>query len=74
MEVIHLDQETSKDEVSLRHKSPWNVRQYQGSWMRGVTAGGCRNNAGKTKFITTNQLNFLCTLSSLQEFKKKLAH
>lgn len=49
MEVIHLDQETSKDEVSLRHKSPWNVRQYQGSWMRGVTAGGCRNNAGKTK-------------------------
>lgn len=46
MEVVHLDQETSKDEASLRHKSAWNVRQYQGSWMRGVTAGGCRNNAG----------------------------
>ncbi|CAG7681524.1 unnamed protein product [Allacma fusca] len=44
MEVIHLDEETSKDEVTLLGKTSWNVRQYQGSWMRGVTAGGCRNN------------------------------
>lgn len=47
MEVIHLDEETSKDEVTLRHKTPWNVRQYIGFWMRGVTAGGCRNHIGK---------------------------
>ena len=30
MEVIHLDEETSKDEVTLRGKTPWNVKQYQG--------------------------------------------
>ncbi|ODN05130.1 Calpain-C [Orchesella cincta] len=63
MEVIHLDQETSKDEASLRNKSPWNVRQYQGSWMRGVTAGGCRNNADT--FHINPQLHLL--LSDMEE-------
>ncbi|XP_076040187.1 calpain C isoform X2 [Oratosquilla oratoria] len=44
LEVIHLDGETSKDEPSLRHKTPWTSRVYQGAWQKGVTAGGCRNN------------------------------
>ncbi len=47
MEVVHLDEETSRDELTLRNKTAWNVRQYQGGWIRGVTAGGCRNNVGK---------------------------
>lgn len=25
---------------------PWITRIYQGCWQKGVTAGGCRNNAG----------------------------
>lgn len=47
LEVIHLDGETSRDEPSLRHKTPWTSRVYQGTWLKGVTAGGCRNNAGE---------------------------
>jgi len=43
MEVVHLDEETSKDESSLRAKTSWRVKQFQGNWMRAVTAGGCRN-------------------------------
>lgn len=50
LEVIHLDGETSRDEPSLRHKTPWISRVYQGAWQRGVTAGGCRNNPGKIRF------------------------
>lgn len=46
LEVVHLDQETSKDEPSLYRKHTWQMRIHQGSWQRGVTAGGCRNNPG----------------------------
>ncbi|XP_053624298.1 calpain-C isoform X2 [Plodia interpunctella] len=43
LEVVHLDPETSKLETV--DKESWHVRMYQGSWRRGVSAGGCRNNA-----------------------------
>ncbi|GAB6033052.1 hypothetical protein CHUAL_012668 [Chamberlinius hualienensis] len=45
LEIAHLDGETSKDEPSLRNKSAWQMRMWQGAWQKGVTAGGCRNNA-----------------------------
>lgn len=44
LEAIHLDSDTSRDEPSLHHKHTWQMRMYQGSWQRGVSAGGCRNN------------------------------
>ena len=51
LEVVHLDGDTSRDEPSLQDKVPWVVRLYQGQWRKGVTAGGCRNFAGR--FITS---------------------
>ena len=47
LEVVHLDGDTSRDEPSLQDKVPWVVRLYQGQWRKGVTAGGCRNFAGR---------------------------
>lgn len=45
LECVHLDSDTSRDEPSLSEKNKrWLMRLYQGSWKRGVTAGGCRNN------------------------------
>lgn len=46
LEVVHLDNDTSRDEPSLHHKNTWQMRLYQGAWQRGVSAGGCRNNPG----------------------------
>ncbi|CAN8011545.1 unnamed protein product [Ixodes pacificus] len=43
LEVVHLDSETSRDEVTLREKVPWQMKVWKGNWQRGVTAGGCRN-------------------------------
>ncbi|KAL0280267.1 UNVERIFIED_CONTAM: hypothetical protein PYX00_001610 [Menopon gallinae] len=44
LEIVHLDNETSRDEPSLHHKNTWQMRIYQGAWQKGVSAGGCRNN------------------------------
>ncbi|XP_065219426.1 calpain-C [Planococcus citri] len=63
LEVVHLDNETSRDEPSLHHKHTWQMRIYQGSWQRGVTAGGCRNNPDT--FHINPQLHLI--LSEMEE-------
>ncbi|XP_008486255.2 calpain-C-like, partial [Diaphorina citri] len=63
LEVVHLDSETSRDEPSLHHKNTWQMRLFQGTWQRGVTAGGCRNNP--ETFHINPQLHLI--LSELEE-------
>ncbi|XP_060809686.1 calpain-C isoform X2 [Amyelois transitella] len=43
LEIVHLDPDTSK--LEFTDKEAWHVRMFQGNWRRGVSAGGCRNNA-----------------------------
>ncbi|XP_031347677.1 calpain-C isoform X2 [Photinus pyralis] len=63
LEVVHLDSDTSRDEPSLHSKCMWQMRLYQGSWLKGVTAGGCRNNP--ETFHINPQLHL--TLSEMEE-------
>lgn len=63
LEVVHLDSETSRDEPSLHHKNTWHMRLFQGTWQRGVTAGGCRNNP--ETFHINPQLHLI--LSEMEE-------
>ncbi|XP_034941713.1 calpain-C isoform X2 [Chelonus insularis] len=63
LEVVHLDAETSRDEPSLHSKHTWQMKLYQGSWRRGVTAGGCRNN--QETFHINPQLHLI--LSEMEE-------
>jgi calpain-9 len=59
LECVHLDSDTSRDEPSLADKSRrWLMRLYQGSWKRGVSAGGCRNNPDT--FHINPQLQLIC--------------
>lgn len=43
IEMVHLDTETSRAELSLSEKQKWQMKMHQGGWKRGVSAGGCRN-------------------------------
>ncbi|XP_065349926.1 calpain-C [Cloeon dipterum] len=63
LEVVHLDSDTSRDEPSLHHRSTWQMKLYQGTWQRGVSAGGCRNNTDT--FHINPQLQLI--LSDMQE-------
>jgi len=63
LEVVHLDSDTSRDEPSLQGKCTWQMRLYQGNWIKGVSAGGCRNNP--ETFHINPQLNLL--VSDMEE-------
>nr|CAD7423194.1 unnamed protein product [Timema monikensis] len=63
LEVVHLDNDTSRDEPSLHHKNTWQMRLYQGAWQKGVSAGGCRNNPDT--FHINPQLHLI--LSEMEE-------
>lgn len=63
LEIVHLDNDTSRDEPSLQNKNTWQMRLYQGNWQKGVTAGGCRNNPDT--FHINPQLHLL--LSEMEE-------
>lgn len=63
LEVVYLDAETSRDEPSLRsNRFPMTVKLYRGSWRRGVTAGGCRNNS--ESFHQNPQIELTLSLES----------
>ncbi|KAJ8957087.1 hypothetical protein NQ318_007301 [Aromia moschata] len=63
LEVVHLDNDTSRDEPTLHHKNTWQMRLYQGNWQKGVSSGGCRNNPDT--FHINPQLHLL--LSEMEE-------
>ncbi|XP_028132163.1 calpain-C isoform X2 [Diabrotica virgifera virgifera] len=63
LEVVHLDNDTSRDEPSLHSKNTWQMRLFQGNWQKGVSAGGCRNNPDT--FHINPQLHLL--LSEMEE-------
>lgn len=44
--LIHFGEECCALEPTLTHKKKWNVKCYHGRWMKGVSAGGCKNNTG----------------------------
>lgn len=47
MEICNLNPDSlSEDELSEGQKKKWEMSVFEGEWVRGVTAGGCRNFLG----------------------------
>lgn len=51
LEICNLNPDSlSEEELSKNDKKRWEMSVYEGEWVRGVTAGGCRNNLRKYIF------------------------
>ena len=52
LEIVNLHPDSlEEDELGAGHKKRWEMNTYEGSWVRGASAGGCRNHLGT--FSTT---------------------
>lgn len=48
LEICNLSPDSLTEEELLEgHKKQWEMSVYEGEWVRGVTAGGCRNFLGE---------------------------
>lgn len=48
LEICNLSPDSlSEEELLEGHKKKWEMSVFEGDWVRGVTAGGCRNFLGK---------------------------
>ena len=48
MEIVHLSPEIYDEVVEDEEcKKKWELNSFEGAWVRGATAGGCRNNLRK---------------------------
>lgn len=53
MEICNLTPDSlTEEELTEGHKKKWETSVFEGEWVRGVSAGGCRNFLGK--FFKTN--------------------
>ena len=45
LEIVNLHPDSlEEDELGNGHKKRWEMSTFDGSWVKGATAGGCRNN------------------------------
>lgn len=48
LEICNLTPDSlTEEELTEGHKKKWEMSVFEGEWVRGVTAGGCRNFLGK---------------------------
>ena len=43
VEMTHLMPDSLDDEEIADGKLQWNTKSFEGSWVKGINAGGCRN-------------------------------
>ncbi|KAJ8876072.1 hypothetical protein PR048_023981 [Dryococelus australis] len=48
LEICNLNPDSlSEEETTAKGKRRWEMSMFEGEWVRGVTAGGCRNYLGE---------------------------
>lgn len=60
LEICNLTPDSlTEEELTEGHKKKWETSVFEGEWVRGVTAGGCRNFLGE--FFLPNLLSIVLT-------------
>ena len=64
VEICNLSPETMDDDADKK----WKTNMFDGEWVRGITAGGCRNFLGK--IIDFQKVPFVCNCYVSVKFVK----
>lgn len=60
LEICNLTPDSlTEEELTEGHKKKWEISVFEGEWVRGVTAGGCRNFLSKSFRFTILQFVLL---------------
>lgn len=58
LEICNLSPDSlTEEELTENDKKKWEMSVFEGEWVRGVTAGGCRNNLGRFLLYNPNNLS-----------------
>lgn len=68
LEICNLNPDSlTSDDISIGKKR-WEMSVFEGEWVRGVTAGGCRNFLGEKYKYISDWSNFVGTFQSNKKY------
>lgn len=47
LEIVNLNADSLEEEELSSDKKRWSANEFAGNWVKGASAGGCRNHLGK---------------------------
>ena len=52
LEIVNLNADSlEEDELSAKRSQRWQTSEFTGNWVKGASAGGCRNHLGKASLF-----------------------
>lgn len=66
LEIVNLNADSlEEEELSGDHSKRWSANEFAGNWVKGASAGGCRNHLGMLFYISLSSLRINCDRGSL---------
>jgi calpain len=67
LEIVNLNADSlEEEELSGNNSKRWSANEFAGNWVKGASAGGCRNHLGndiKLYILLRSRIHILCLIS-----------